>query len=42
MSYFLLQPVLHKLCNKGSGMYYPLCVMEHVKDPLLLNGKSNT
>ena len=25
------QPVLHDWCNKGRGMYYPVCGMVHVK-----------
>ena len=29
-------------CNKGRGMYYPLCGIVHIKDPLLLIGKSST
>ena len=33
---YLLQPVLHDWCNKGCGMYYPLCGMVDIKDPLLL------
>ena len=35
------QPVLHDWCNKGCGMCYPVCGMMHVKEPLLLIGKSN-
>ena len=27
-------------CNKGCGMYYPVCGMMHIKEPLLLIGKS--
>ena len=34
-----LQPVLHDWCNKGRGMCYPVCVMVHIKEPLLLNVK---
>ena len=33
------QPVLHDWCNKGCGMYYPICWMVHIKEPLLLIGK---
>ena len=40
LSYFSFQPVLHNWCNKGSGMYYPACGMVHIKEPLLLIGKS--
>ena len=36
LTYFLFQPVLHDWCNKGRGMYYPLCGMVHIKEPLLL------
>ena len=35
------QPVLHDWCNKGRGMYYPVCGMMHIKEPLLLIGKSS-
>ena len=37
----LFQPVLHHWCNKGCGMFYPICEIEHIKDPLLLNEKSS-
>ena len=30
-NYFLFQPVLHKWCNKGSGMFYPVCGMLDIK-----------
>ena len=36
LSYFSNQPVLHNWCNKGCGMYYPVCGMVHIKQPLLL------
>ena len=39
--YFSLQPVLHDWCNKGRGMCYPVCGMMHIKEPLLLIGKSS-
>ena len=39
-TYFSFQPVLHELCNKGCGMCYPVCGMMHIKEPLLLIGKS--
>ena len=29
------------LCNKGHGMCYPVCEMVHIKEPLLLIGKSS-
>ena len=38
---FLVQPVLHDWCNKGSGMCYPVCGMVHIKEPLLLIVKSS-
>ena len=41
MSYFSFQPVLHEWCNKSCGMCYPLCWMVHIKEPLLLIGKSS-
>ena len=28
-------------CNKGRGISYPVCVMTHKKEPLLLIGKSS-
>ena len=34
------QPVLHDWYNKGRGMCYPVCGMVHIKEPLLLIGKS--
>ena len=40
-SYFSFQPVLHNWCNKGRGMCYPVCGMMHIKEPLLLIGKSS-
>ena len=39
-SYFSFQPMLHDWCNKNCGMYYPVCGMVHIKEPLLLIGKS--
>ena len=41
LSYFSFQPVLHNWYNKGCGMYYPVCWMMHIKEPLLLIGKSS-
>ena len=41
LSYFSFQPVLHDWCTKGRGMYYPVCGMVHIKEPLLLIGKSS-
>ena len=41
LSYFSFQPVIHDWCNKGRGLYYPVCGMMHIKEPLLLIGKSS-
>ena len=41
LSYFSFQSVLHDWCSKGHGMYYPVCEMVHIKDLLLLIGKSS-
>ena len=41
LSYFSFQPVPHDWCNKGCGMCYPVCGMVHIKEPLLLIGKSS-
>ena len=38
---FSFQPVLHDWRNKGCGMCYPFCGMVHIKEPLLLIGKSS-
>ena len=38
---FLVPVVLHDWCNKGRGMCYPVCGMVHIKEPLLLIGKSS-
>ena len=32
----------HDWCNKGRGMCYPVCGMVHIKEPLLLIGKSSS
>ena len=40
LSYFLFQSVLHDWYNKGRGMCYHVCGMVHIKEPLLLIGKS--
>ena len=40
-SYFSFKPVLHDWCNKGRGMCYLVCGMVHIKEPLLLIGKSS-
>ena len=39
---FSFQPVLHDWCNKGRGMCYPISGMMHIKEPLLLIGKSSS
>ena len=31
----------HDWCYKGRGMCYPVCVVVHIKEPLLLIGKSS-
>ena len=41
LRYFSFQPVIHDWCNKGRGMCYPVCGMTHIKEPLLLIGKSS-
>ena len=41
LSYFSFQPALHDWCNKGRDMCYPVCGMVHIKEPLLLIGKSS-
>ena len=41
MSYFSFQPVLHDWHNKGCGMYYPVCEMMHIIEPLRLIGKGS-
>ena len=33
--------VLHDWCNKGRGMCYLVCGMMHIKETLLLIGKSS-
>ena len=40
LNYFSFQPVHYDCCNKGCGMYSPVCEMVHIKEPLLL-GKSS-
>ena len=41
LSYFSFQPVLHDWCNKGRGMCYPVSGVMHIKERLLLIGKSS-
>ena len=38
---FLVPTMLHDWCNKGRGMCYPVLGMMHIKEPLLLIGKSS-
>ena len=40
LSYFSSQPVLHDRFNEGRGICYPVCGVVHIKEPLLLIGKS--
>ena len=42
LSYFSFQPVLNNWCNKGRSMCYPVCGMVHIKESLLLIGKSSS
>ena len=41
LRYFSFQTVLHDWCNKGRGLCYHLCGVVHIKEPLLLIGKSS-
>ena len=41
LSYFPFEPVLHDCYNKGRDMYYPVRVMMHITQSLLLIGKSS-
>ena len=38
---FFVQASAPDWCNKGRGMCYPVCGMMHIKEPLLLIGKSS-
>ena len=38
---FLVPANAPRRCNKGRGMCYPVCGMVHIKEPLLLIGKSS-
>ena len=38
---FLVPASTHDWCNKGCGMCNPVCWMVHIKEPLLLIGKSS-
>ena len=40
LSYFSFQPVFHDWYNKGRCMCYLVCGMVHIKEPLLLIGRS--
>ena len=35
LSYCSFQPVPRDWCNKVRGMYYPVCGIVHIKEPLL-------
>ena len=37
---FIVPASASRLVNKGRGMCYPVCEMVHIKEPLLLIGKS--
>ena len=39
--YSYMVSVLHDWFNKGRGMWYPVCGMVHIKEPLLLIRKSS-
>ena len=41
LSYFSFQSVFHEWFNKGRGRCNPFCGMAHIKEPLLLIGKSS-
>ena len=41
LNYFSFRPVLHDSSNKGCVMCYPVSGMMHIKEPLLLIGKSS-
>ena len=38
---FLVPASAHNWCNKGRDMYYPVCGMMYIKEPLLLIEKSS-
>ena len=41
LGYFPLKPLVHNWSTKGCGMCCPVCGEVHIKDPLLLIGKSS-
>ena len=41
LSYCSFQLVLHDFSNKSHSMYYPICGMMHIKEPLLIIEKSS-
>ena len=41
LSHFSFQPVHHDWFHKGRGMCYSVCGMMHIKESLLLIGKSS-
>ena len=38
---FFSHPMFHNWCTKGNGISYPVCRMVHIKEHLLLIGKSS-
>ena len=36
LNYYSFPPVLHDWYNKGRGMFYLVCGMMHITEPLLL------
>ena len=41
LSYYFFRTLLHDWCNKGRGVGYPVGLMMHIKEPMLLIGKSS-
>ena len=41
LSYFSFHPALHDRCNKRHALCYPVYGIVHIKEPLLLIGKSS-
>ena len=41
LSHILFKTERHNWCNKGRGKCNPVCGMVHIKEPLLLIGKSS-
>ena len=42
LSYVSFQPVFHDWYNKVCSVFYPVCGMMHIKEPLLLIGKNSS